>query len=290
MPLNPENPIAVVVLHYNKLRLTESCMRSILDAGYSPSHVYGFDNGSQPEVYSQLRDAFPRCCHRRIEVNLGYSGGFNRALEWVFSEGYDSAFFCTNDTRVTAGAAETCARMAGQTGAGLVAPLITYASDTTVIDSIGAYFEASTGLLHHYHAHGLPALLDPATDYIPGTALWINRDTFSMLGGTDETFHMYWEDVDLCFRAHRRGIALARCYDAVVRHGGGQTCRKKPLYTTYYFQRNRIRFCRRYLEGDCRDHTLEVIRRELQAVQADKEAKGDTPRTQYLTSLLNEEF
>jgi GT2 family glycosyltransferase len=280
--------IAIVVLHYNKIRLTQRCIQSILDAGCAPQQIHCFDNGSQPDIFQQLNREFPLCHHQRIEKNLGFSGGFNRALAWVFSSGYSSTLFCTNDTLVEPGAAEACAHTAVQTNAGMVAPLIVYLSRPDAIDSIGAYFNADTGTIHHYHEYGMPALLDPQKDYMPGTALWIHRDAFKDLEGTDESFHMYWEDVDMCFRAHKKGIPLARCYDALIKHGGGQTCRKKPLYTTFYFQRNRIRFCRRYLKGEARQKILETIHKELMEWSEDWQEKGDNRRLGYLKELLEE--
>ena len=280
--------IAVVVLYYNKIRLTTGCIQSIADAGYPPQQVYCFDNGSKPEIYNQLTQAFPLCHHLRIEENLGFSGGFNRALEWVFSSGLSSALFCTNDTLIEPGAAEECESTALRTGAGMAAPLVTYLSRTEVIDSTGAYFNAHSGTIHHYHEYGLPDILDPRKDYIPGTAVWIHRDAFKELGGTDESFHMYWEDVDMCFRAHQKGIPLARCYNARLKHGGGQTCRKKPLYTTFYFQRNRIRFCRRYLEGDTQEKVLRLIQKELTELGIQWNQKGDNRRMGYLKQLQEE--
>ncbi len=279
---------ALVVLHYNKIRLTRNCLQSILEANYPPRQIYCFDNGSQPEVFQQLKHDFPLIHHERIEENLGFSGGFNRAMEWVFSTGVSAVLFCTNDTLVEPGALEACTETARQTKAGMVAPLITFVSNPDTVDSIGAFFNAETGTLHHYHEYDLPPILDPQRDYIPGTAWWIEHDTFKELGGTDESYHMFWEDVDLCFRAHGKGIPLARCYNAVIRHAGGQTTRKKPLYTTFYFQRNRIRFCKRYLQGAARDKVLNKIHRELLASESQWKQKGDLQRLDFLEQLLKE--
>lgn len=279
---------AIVVLHYNKIRLTDRCIQAVINAGYPPGRIYCFDNGSQAEIFRQVKETFPLCRHLRIEQNLGFSGGFNRALEWVFAAGLSSALFCTNDTVVEPGAAEACAATANQTGAGMVAPLVTYLSNPQTIDSSGAFFNAENGTIHHYHEPGLPEILNPKKDYIPGTAVWIHRDAFKELGGTDESFHMYWEDVDMCFRAHRKGILLARCRKARIKHGGGQTCRKKPLYTTFYFQRNRIRFCRRYLEGGARDKVLRAIRKELEELGRQWKQKNDQRRMGYFDQLMAE--
>ncbi len=281
-----------VVLHYNKIRLTERCVESILKAGYPAQQVYCFDNGSMLEIFEEIKEEFPLCHHHRIEKNSGFSGGFNRALEWVFSSGPSSVLFCTNDTKVYAGALEACIQTARETGTGMVAPYVIYlsseAKDKKAIDSIGGWFDAKTCTLNHYQNRDLPDILDPEKDYIPGTALWIHKDYFYELGGTDESFHMYWEDVDMCFRAHRKKLPLARSYDAKIAHGVGQTVRKKPLYTTFYFLRNRTRFCKRYLEGEKLCQALQLLEKEFQKLGESWQEKGDLRRLDYLDRLMAE--
>ena len=283
---------AILVLYYNKIRLTGNCLESIFQAGYPAQHVYCFDNGSRPEIFEEMKQEFPLCNHRRIEKNSGFSGGFNRALDWVFSCGTSTVLFCTNDTKVYAGALEACIQTARETGTGMVAPCVIYlsseAKDKEAIDSIGGWFDAKTCTLNHYQNRGLPDILDPEKDYIPGTALWIHKDYFYELGGTDESFHMYWEDVDMCFRAHRKKLPLARCYKAKIAHGVGQTVRKKPLYTTYYFLRNRIRFCKRYLKGERLHRALELLEKEFHKLGEGWQEKGDRKRLNYLDQLMAE--
>jgi hypothetical protein len=271
------------------MRLTNRCIQSILDAGYSPAQVYCFDNGSAPDSCDDLKEKFPHVQHAREEQNRGFSGGFNRALRWVFSSpAISSVLFCTNDTVVYPGALEECSRTAKQTGAGMVAPCITYLARPDAIDSLGAYFDPRTASIYHYHELDLPLILDPAKDYIPGTALWIHRGAFFTLDGADESYHTYWEDVDMCFRAHKQDIPLARCPAARIGHGVGQTCHKKPIYTTFYFQRNRIRFCKRFLSGAALDNALAIIRSELQQASARWQEKSDHTRLTYWQQLSDE--
>lgn len=286
------NSSAIMVLYYNKPRLTEGCVSSVLAAGYPPERVFCFDNGSRGEVFEEISRLFPQCRHQRGEKNGGYSVGFNRGLEWLFSSGHNSALFLTNDTAVYPGCLENCLETARQTGAGMTAPCIIYQStaggEHEAIDSTGGWFDGTTCRLNHWQEKNLPLLLQPGRDYIPGTALWISEETFRRLGGTDESYHMYWEDVDLCFRAHEQGIPLARCYEAKVSHGVGQTCRKKPLYTTFYFHRNRIRFCRRYLSGAVLEQAKTLLESEFMAMGRAWRDQDDQKRLRYLDQLLTE--
>jgi GT2 family glycosyltransferase len=278
----------IVVLYYNKARLTRRCLDAILEAGYPAEIIYCFDNGSQKEVFGELSAEYPGLHHQRCRENGGFSKGFNLSLRWVFEMGFESALFLTNDTVITSGAVEALMKTGADTRAGMVAPRIAFLSDPEKIDSIGGYFDDEVFNLGHHIETGLQAMLDPARDYIPGTAVWVRRDCLEALDGTDESFHMFWEDVDLCFRAHRQEIPLARCYEARILHGAGQTTRKKPLYTTYYFHRNRIRFCARYLSGDKLEKALVHIEEELRRQEHVRRQQGDTTRLNYFDQLFSE--
>lgn len=69
----------------------------------------------------------------------------------------------------------------------------------------------------------------PSTGAVPegemfaacGAAMMIRRDWFERLGGFDERFFCYVEDVDLCFRARLNGARVWQSARAVVHHAGG---------------------------------------------------------------------
>ena len=280
---------AIAVLCYNKFTLSERCIQSILDAGYPLHQVSVIDNGSLPEFTLKLKEALPDISVISLSENSGFAGGFKYGLSQFFAARpeSDSVMFLTNDTRVHSGIIEACKKTAQQTQAGLVAPCLLFRQETDRIDSIGARFDPDQGTLHHCNSSALPPLLD-AMEYIPGTALWITRNAFEQLAGTDPTYVMYWEDVDLSFRAHQLGIRQARCYEARISHGVGQTCHKKPIYTTYYYQRNRIRFCRKWLTPEQWERVQTIIHADLQQLRQKAVEKSDTIRLNYLCQLFEE--
>jgi N-acetylglucosaminyl-diphospho-decaprenol L-rhamnosyltransferase len=62
--------------------------------------------------------------------------------------------------------------------------------------------------------------------YVSGAALSVDRSRFEEVGGFDERFFMYYEDIDLCLRMSNVGT-LVRVSDAwVVVHKGGSSARK----------------------------------------------------------------
>jgi len=277
---------AIIVLSYNKIRQTKECIDSIILSGYDCKNIFCFDNGSKREVFDELKMLYPDINFKRIEQNRGYSGGFNESMKWVFSLGYNASLFLTNDTRIFSDTLFEILRTAEQTDAGIIAPSIYYLLKSDIIDSTGGYFDPQKGSLYHYKDINASLILDRKMDYIPGTALWIKKPVFEILNGIDESYHTYWEDVDLSFRARKKGIILARSKNAKILHAVGKTCHKKPEYTTYYFQRNRIKFCKTHLKGEILNKCLLAIEQDLLEIKQKLEIKKDTRRLDYINKVL----
>jgi GT2 family glycosyltransferase len=278
---------AFVVLHYNKVNQTKECINSIISSKYSTEDVFCFDNGSTEDVFIQLQQEFPQINHKREEINNGYSGGFNNAINWAFKSEYNSVLFLTNDTRITADTVKELLKTARITNSELIAPTIYYQFKKNTVDSSGGYFNPDDASLHHYKDKDNNLLLNKPWDYIPGTAFWITKNAFYKLGGMDESYHTYWEDVDFSFRARKSGIVLAKSRNSKIFHGVGRTCHKKPEYTTFYFHRNRIKFCKKHLDGVYLKKCLKIIDEELNGLREKFIKKGDKKRLEYIERIIN---
>lgn len=83
------------------------------------------------------------------------------------------------------------------------------------------------------------------TEWVSGTALFIRKKIFKDLGGFDEQFFMYFEDMDICKRARQLGqLVLFHPRFQVLHHGGksypNQKKQKKDYYDSqeYYFKKH----------------------------------------------------
>lgn len=90
---------------------------------------------------------------------------------------------------------------------------------------------------------------NPAEDPLPegevfaacGAAMMISRHLFEQLGGFEESFFCYMEDVDLCYRARLAGALIWQSSRARVAHaGGGSTEAGESTFSMYHGYRNSI--------------------------------------------------
>lgn len=82
-------------------------------------------------------------------------------------------------------------------------------------------------------------------DWVSGGAMMVRRDVFARVGGFDENYFMYFEDVDFCLRARELGYKAAINPMARIFHESGRSfeseSQKKKLYYAsqdYYLQKH----------------------------------------------------
>lgn len=92
-------------------------------------------------------------------------------------------------------------------------------------------------------------------DWVSGGGLFFQKHLFHKIGGFDEAFFLYFEDVDLCVRAQARGMQVACDPEITLRHLGGKSFsdvanQKKYFYVSQiqYFTKHRPVFEKRCLE------------------------------------------
>lgn len=70
--------------------------------------------------------------------------------------------------------------------------------------------------------------------WVSGAAMFTRKDMFDQLGGFDERFLMYFEDVDLCRRARQLGCKILYFPNFRIKHFGGKSFLDKKTQKAYY--------------------------------------------------------
>lgn len=95
-------------------------------------------------------------------------------------------------------------------------------------------------------------------DWVSGGALFIRAALFSEIGGFDERFFLYFEDVDLCAEARKRGFSVARHTAFPLVHLGGRSNLSSGLQKKYFHESQKKYFEKRRPAWESR--ALELLR------------------------------
>jgi len=86
-------------------------------------------------------------------------------------------------------------------------------------------------------------------DWISGSCFLARRAAFEELGGFDEAYFMYAEDMDLCWRAHHAGWGIGFTAAASVTHVQGASTARYPYKMMVAHHRSALRFTVRTTSG-----------------------------------------
>jgi GT2 family glycosyltransferase len=235
---------AVIVLNYNGRAFLDACLNS-LTALASPARLVLADNGSSDGSLAYVRERYPAVETLDLGRNLGFVSGYNAAIQqvaepWLVLLNND-AVLQPDWVQILLHWAAEHPRAAVLGGKLLFEP--TQPGNSSVLQSAGASFtDAGTAFEIGW---GLPdqGQYEAArvVGAIPGAALLVRRDVFLELGGFDESYEAYLEDVDLCWRAWLRGYEVHYVPGAVAHHRYGASAGgRASAYRIRLMQQNRL--------------------------------------------------
>jgi len=221
--VNPERPVAVVIPSWNSLALLPRCLESLRDQGVE-LEVLVVDNGSSDGTVAYLeREGVP---HVALPENVGFARAMNLGVARVRA----GAVLALNaDTVVEPGAVATLlAALAADPTLGGVQPRILQLEEGQRDAARAHLYSAGQGLTRDGRGVELgageeqsPAALAAREVFgVCGAACLLRRELFDELGGYDERYFAFYEDVDLNVRARIAGRNFAYVPDAVVWHLG----------------------------------------------------------------------
>ena len=207
--------LAVAIVSFQTREVLEPCLRSVVADG--PAEVVVVDNGSTDGSIELVREHFPSVTLIVNEVNRGYGAAANQAVR---ASSAPAVLLLNSDTELWPGTLAAIARHLGDhPGAAVVAPRLAD-PDGALQRSALAYPSVADMLVGESGLHALiarvPLLRErllrtwshDAARPVPwarGAALALRRDAFDAVGGFDEAFFMYFEEVDLSRRLAARG-------------------------------------------------------------------------------------
>ncbi len=234
--------VSVIVLNYNGLQYMETCFGSLSQLDYPADRVdlVLADNASTDGSVEYVREHFPRARIIQFDQNYGFCGGNNRAAAQSQNE---FVALLNSDMRVEphwlTGLVEALGDEAGAVCS--ASKILTW--DGQAIDFGGLLVSfLGHGRADGYHDPDVTAYDD--VHYILGPcggAMLINRQVFLDIGGFDEDFFAYFDDIDLGWRLWILGYKVVFAPQSVCYHVHYGSSSKLPqTKVIYLYERNAL--------------------------------------------------
>ncbi len=274
--------IGIVIVSYNTATLLERCLRS-LQGCELPLQVVVVDNASSDGSVALVQAAFPSVQLIALDQNVGFAAGNNIGLRALgigarldaTSAALPFVLLLNPDTEVQSGALETMvAFLQAHPRVGMVGPRLLNPDGSlqtgafrfpTLLMSLLEVFppgEVLPGRLYGSWWHGrYPQEQNGSApfpvDHPLGACMLLRREVLEQVGGLDERYFMYSEEVELCWRIHRAGWVIWQVPQARVVHVGGAATRQLRRRMLVELHRSRVRFFQQcYGAGFVQAHRL----------------------------------
>jgi N-acetylglucosaminyl-diphospho-decaprenol L-rhamnosyltransferase len=238
--------VTAVVVDYHADDILVECVRSLHDN--EVTHIVVVENGEVGSVPSTLIDL--GIVLVSPGVNLGYGRGVNRGVALARATTY--VLVSNPDVIVHPGAVKSLVDYLDQhQHVALVGPTI-LRPDGTVYPSQRVF---PNMWLAGVHALLSPLWADnPATkryrsarddgtvDWVSGAFFLVRRSSFEAVGGFDERYFMFAEEMALCWQLREHGFSVAATSDAVVTHIEGVSRARAPRAMLIAHHRSALRF------------------------------------------------
>ncbi len=234
----------VVILDWRGADDTEECLHSLLH--YEPNvTITVIDNSDNHSACQLLADKFDDIEFVFNDVNRGFAGGCNQGFLHSVDRGARFTLFLNNDTVTTRPFIdEITAWMDSNIDVAAVSPVINYHSDPEKPWFSGSLIDKTN--MDIVHCNLTYPLVPTIVPWLTGCALFVRNEHFRHVGGFDESFFLYSEDVDLSFKLVNSGYKLVIYPLMSVLHKVAQSSNKVSNVSTYYALRNKILILRRY--------------------------------------------
>lgn len=247
--------LSIIIVNWNTADLLIQCLESIYaNPPKNRFEVLVLDNDSSDQSVPLVQQRFPQVTLLASKENLGFAGGNNQAIQQ--SQGR-YVLLLNPDTEVKPGALDELTQFmeanpqAGAAGSCLLNP------DGTLQHSCYPFPTPARELwrLLHLDALYLYALYRMDTwnrhevqevDVIQGASLILRREVLNQVGLLDDTYFMYTEEVDLCYRIQKQGWQLYWIPQSQVIHYGGQSTKQVATKMFLCLYESKLIFIRKH--------------------------------------------
>lgn len=258
--------ISVIIVNWNVRDLLDKCLASLLEAQNAagtgdekrlPLEIIVVDCNSQDGSLAMARERYPGVKLMAQCENVGFTRGNNLGMEAAAA---DTLLLLNPDTEVCKDSLITMLGYLRQhPGTGILGPhtLNTDGSHqstrrrfptlmTGIFESTWLSVLAPASVFDSYFMRDTEDDEILEVDWVQGSALMLRRAVLQDIGGLDEGFVMYSEELDFCKRAKDAGWNVIYHGGAKIRHHGGKSSEQVAAFKQIQFHSSKLRYFRKH--------------------------------------------
>ena len=218
-------PIGIVVPTWNRSASALAAVASLARLGDArPCFTVVVDNGSRAAERGALATGLAERANVELitlPTNRGFAGAVNVGLAAAFARGAAAVLVLNDDAEVEPGLLATLAAVAdGDPRVAIVAPRIVDAASGREVSRGERVWLPLVCLPRTWLRVRGTATAPVEVASVIGVAFLVTRACFERIGGLEEGFFAYYEEVDYCLRARAAGFAVMVVPTSQVRHDG----------------------------------------------------------------------
>ncbi len=252
--------LSVIIVNYNVKFFLEQCLHSVFNSLKGlKGEVFVVDNNSVDGSCQMVREKFPQVVLIENKGNVGFARANNQGINIAKGK---YVLILNPDTVVEEETFEKCLRfMDEHPDAGSLG--------VKMIDGKGKFLPESkrslpTPVVAFYKVFGLAALFPKSkifgkyhlgyldkekineVEVLPGAFILVRKKLLDQIGGLDEDYFMYGEDIDLSYRIILAGYKNYYFPETTIIHYKGESTKKSSINYVMVFYRAMIIFARKH--------------------------------------------
>lgn len=245
--------LSIVIVHYRVQEFLWLCLSSLQEACRSISHeIIIVDNDPQDPCKAFIGDQLTNLRWIHNKENLGFAKANNQGVAMAKGK---YVLILNPDTVVSETNLQNLLKYARQKkefgaigirmidGTGQFLPESKRNIPTPLIA-----FNKLLGKDESYYANHLSERQIGEVEVLPGAFMLFIKSVYEDMGGFDEDYFMFGEDIDLCYRLRRKGYQNYYYGKSVAIHFKGESARKDPGYYKNFYGALQIYFKKHYPE------------------------------------------
>ena len=214
--------VSIIILSYNTENLLRDCLASLKNTLKEPHEIIVVDNASKDGSVKMVEKEFPKVRLIKNPTNVGFAGGCNLGAKNATGE---YLLFLNSDITLESDILfEFMKTMKSDDNNAVIGGLLQN-NDGTLQRSYGDFYDLKNVayMLFLGEKHEVKRFQGEkikTVDWVSGGCMFVKKSVFDKVGGFDEKFFMYIEDMELCYRIRKEGLKILVTPQVKVTHLG----------------------------------------------------------------------